>query len=132
LKRSQYEEHVPTVADRIAQTVARLYLQLRVEPVFHPDSYGYRPGKSALDAVAVCRQRCWRTDWVIDMDIRAFFDTVPWDLVLRAVDEPLWPLRVAVRRLPGEIGGVSEYTLEMPPSRMSYAGAGSLASLEGR
>ena len=76
---------VPTVADRIAQTVVRLYLEPKVEPVFHPDSYGYRPRKSALDAVAACRQRCWRADWVIDMDIRAFFDTVPWDLVLKAV-----------------------------------------------
>ena len=76
---------VPTVADRIAQTVVKMYLEPKVEPIFHPDSYGYRPGKSALDAVGVCRQRCWRTDWVIDLDIRAFFDTVPWDLVLKAV-----------------------------------------------
>jgi RNA-directed DNA polymerase len=76
---------VPTVADRVAQTVARMYLEPKVEPVFHPDSYGYRPKKSALDAVGTCRQRCWRADWVIDLDIRAFFDTVPWDLVLKAV-----------------------------------------------
>jgi RNA-directed DNA polymerase len=76
---------VPTVADRIAQTVVRMYLEPLVEPVFHPDSYGYRPGKSALDAVGACRQRCWRSDWVIDMDIRAFFDSVPHDLVLKAV-----------------------------------------------
>ena len=52
---------VPTVADRIAQTVVRLYLEPKVEPIFHPDSYGYRPGRSALDAVGVCRQRCWRS-----------------------------------------------------------------------
>ena len=76
---------VPTVADRIAQTVACGYLEPSVEPVFHEDSYGYRPGRSALDAVGVCRERCWRNDWVIDMDIRAFFDRVPWDLVLKAV-----------------------------------------------
>jgi RNA-directed DNA polymerase len=76
---------IPTVADRVAQTVVRMYLEPRVEPVFHPDSYGYRPGKSALDAVGTCRKRCWRADWVIDLDIRAFFDTVPWDLVLKAV-----------------------------------------------
>jgi RNA-directed DNA polymerase len=76
---------VPTVADRIAQTVVRLYLERGVEPSFHPDSYGYRPGRSALDAVAACRERCWRTDWVIDLDIKAFFDSVPWDLVVRAV-----------------------------------------------
>ena len=76
---------VPTVADRVAQTVVRMYLEPKVEPIFHPDSYGYRPGKSALDAVGVCRQRCWRSDWVIDLDIRAFFDSVPWDLVVKAV-----------------------------------------------
>jgi RNA-directed DNA polymerase len=76
---------VPTVADRIAQTVARLYLEPKVEPLFHPDSYGYRPGRSALDAVGVCRERCWRRNWVIDLDIRAFFDSVDHELVLRAV-----------------------------------------------
>jgi RNA-directed DNA polymerase len=76
---------VPTVADRVAQTVVRLYLEPGVEPSFHPDSYGYRPGRSALDAVAACRERCWRTNWVIDLDIRAFFDSVPHDLVLKAV-----------------------------------------------
>ena len=68
---------VPTVSDRIAQTVVRSYLEPEVEPMFHPDSYGYRPGRSALDAVGTCRQRCWRKDWVIDLDIRAFFDSMP-------------------------------------------------------
>jgi len=76
---------VPTVADRIAQTVAAAYLEREVEPVFHPDSYGYRPGRSALDAVAVCRERCWRNDWVIDLDVRAFFDSVDHSLMLKAV-----------------------------------------------
>jgi RNA-directed DNA polymerase len=76
---------VPTIADRVAQTVARMYLEPMVEPVFHPDSYGYRPKRSALDAVGACRERCGRTDWVIDLDIKKFFDTVPHDLVLKAV-----------------------------------------------
>jgi len=76
---------VPTVADRIAQTVAAMFLERLVEPVFHPDSYGYRPGRSALDAVAVCRERCWRNDWVIDLDVRAFFDSVDHSLMLKAV-----------------------------------------------
>ncbi len=76
---------VPTVADRIAQTVVRGYLEPSVEPVFHEDSYGYRPRRSAHDALRVCRERCWRNDWVLDMDIRAFFDSVSWDLVLKAV-----------------------------------------------
>src|ERR1019366_9424581 len=79
---------VPTVADRIAQTVVRLYLEPSVEPVFHEDSYRYRPGRSAHDALGVCRERCWRNDWVLDMDIRKFFDTVSWDLVLKAVAAP--------------------------------------------
>ena len=78
---------VPTVADRIAQTVVRSYLEPEVEPVFHPDSYGYRPGRSALDAVASCRKRCWRKDWVIDLDIRAFFDSLDHSLVLRTVSK---------------------------------------------
>jgi RNA-directed DNA polymerase len=65
---------VPTVADRIAQTVVRLYLEPEVEPMFHPSSYGYRPGRSALDAVQACRRNCWSKDWVIDLDIRAFLD----------------------------------------------------------
>jgi RNA-directed DNA polymerase len=64
---------IPTVADRIAQTVVKLYLEPLVEPSFHPDSYGYRPRKSALDAVGTTRQRCWRYAWVIDLDIRGFF-----------------------------------------------------------
>jgi RNA-directed DNA polymerase len=76
---------VPTVADRIAQTVVAMYLERLVEPVFHPDSYGYRPGRSALDAVAACRERCWRNDWVIDLDVRAFFDSVDHSLMLKAV-----------------------------------------------
>ena len=76
---------VPTVADRVAQTVVARVIEARAEPVFHPGSYGYRPGRSALDAVAVCRRRCWENDWVIDLDIREFFDTMPWDLAVRAI-----------------------------------------------
>jgi group II intron reverse transcriptase/maturase len=77
---------VPTVADRIAQTVVAARLEKAVEPVFHPDSYGYRPRRGALDAVAACRKRCWRKDWVIDLDIRKFFDSVPWHLIVKAVE----------------------------------------------
>ena len=77
---------VPAVADRIAQTVAAARLEAVVDPLFHPDSYGYRHGKSALDAVAACRRRCWERNWVIDLDIRKFFDSVPWDLVVKAVE----------------------------------------------
>lgn len=76
---------VPTVADRVAQTVVAEELAGKVEAIFHDDSYGYRPGRSALGAVDTCRQRCWETDWVVDLDIQKFFDSVSWDLMLKAV-----------------------------------------------
>ena len=66
---------IPTVADRVAQTVVTMVLEPMVEPQFHPDSYGYRPRKSALDAVGMARRRCWSADWVIDLDIKGFLDT---------------------------------------------------------
>ncbi|MGH3709662.1 MAG: group II intron reverse transcriptase/maturase [Pseudomonas sp.] len=76
---------IPNVIDRVAQTVAVMALEPDVEKVFHGDSYGYRPGRSPVDALTVCRQRCWEKDWVIDLDVKAFFDSVPWDLMLKAV-----------------------------------------------
>lgn len=76
---------IPTVADRVAQMVAKKVLEPLVEPMFHEDSYGYRPSRSALDAVAKARERCWRLDWVIDLDIKGFFDNLPHDLILKAV-----------------------------------------------
>jgi RNA-directed DNA polymerase len=75
---------IPAVADRVAQTVAALVLEPRTESIFHDDSYGYRPRRSALDAVAKCRQRCWNKDWIIDLDVEKFFDSVPWDLMVQA------------------------------------------------
>ena len=76
---------IPTVADRIAQEVVRRTLEPNVEPIFHDDSYGYRPGRSAIDAVAQARQRCWRYDWVLDLDVKAYFDSIDWELMLAAV-----------------------------------------------
>lgn len=76
---------VPTVGDRIAQMVVKMHLEPLVEPHFHPDSYGYRPGKSALDAAAAARRRCWRADRVIDLDIKGFFDNLDHELVMKAV-----------------------------------------------
>ena len=76
---------IPTVADRVAQTAGKMAFEPSVEPVFHPSSYGYRPGRSALDAVGVARKRCWELDWVVDLDIKAFFDSLDHDLVERAV-----------------------------------------------
>jgi RNA-directed DNA polymerase len=76
---------IPTISDRIAQAVVKLYVEPEVEPSFHEDSYGYRPGRSAHQAVARARERCWRFNWVLDLDIRAFFDSLDHNLVLRAV-----------------------------------------------
>ena len=76
---------IPTVGDRVAQMVVKWYLEPKVEPLFHPDSYGYRPKKSALDAVGKCRERCWRYDWVVDLDIRGFFDNIDHSLMMHAV-----------------------------------------------
>jgi RNA-directed DNA polymerase len=91
---------IPTVADRVAQTVVARHLMWRVEPIFHPDSFGYRPGRSALDAVQKCRERCWKRDWAVELDIAKFFDSVPWDLLLRAVEthtDAVW-VNLYVRR----------------------------------
>jgi len=76
---------IPTVADRIAQMVVTMCLEPTVDPLFHADSYGYRPGKSALVAVETARQRCWRRDRVIDLDIKGFFDNLDHELMMRAV-----------------------------------------------
>lgn len=104
---------IPTVADRVAQTVVKMVVEPMVEPKFHKDSYGYRPGRSALDAVGMARKRCWEADWVIDLDIKAFFDSLDHGLVERAVahhtDSPWvrlyvarW-LRAPVQRLDGTL-----------------------------
>lgn len=76
---------IPTVGDRIAQMVVKKYLEPVVEPTFHPDSYGYRPGRSAVQAVGQARGRCWKFNWVLDLDVRSFFDSLDHDLVMRAL-----------------------------------------------
>lgn len=76
---------VPTVGDRVAQMVAKLLLEPNVEPLFYPDSYGYRPNKSALDAVGITRQRCWKYDFVVEFDIKGLFDNIDHELLMKAV-----------------------------------------------
>ena len=76
---------IPTVSDRIAQMVVKLHLEPKIDPSFHKDSYGYRPGKSAHQALAATRQRCWRMDWVIDLDIKEVFDNLDHDLIMEAL-----------------------------------------------
>jgi RNA-directed DNA polymerase len=76
---------VPTIGDRIAQTVVKLMFEPCVEPHFHEDSYGYRPNKSAIDAIGVTRQRCWKYDFVLEFDIKGLFDNIEHELLLKAV-----------------------------------------------
>jgi group II intron reverse transcriptase/maturase len=76
---------IPTVGDRIAQEVVKRYLEPMLEPIFHADSYGYRPGRSAIDALQTARRRCWRYDWVLDIDVKSYFDSIDWELLLKAV-----------------------------------------------
>jgi RNA-directed DNA polymerase len=112
---------VPTVGDRVAQTVVAEHLMARVEPVFHRDSYGYRPKRSALDAVAVCRGRCWEFDWVVEFDIAKFFDSVPWDKIVACVaahTEARWVVLYVRRWLAAGLqmpdGSVAERDLGTP------------------
>jgi RNA-directed DNA polymerase len=76
---------IPTVSDRVAQMVVKIYFEPKVEPYFHQDSYGYRPAKSALDAIAITRQRNWKYDWVLEFDIRGLFDNIDHELLMKAV-----------------------------------------------
>ncbi len=97
---------IPTVEDRVAQLVAKLYLEPMVEPIFHEDSYGYRPGRSAHDALAVTRKRCWRYDWILEFDIRGLFDNIPSDLLMKALKhhtQEAWILLYVERWLNAEI-----------------------------
>ena len=97
---------IPTVADRIAQMVVKDYLEPELEKIFHSDSYGYRPRRSARQAVSQTRKRCWQYDWVLDMDIKGFFDNIPHDLMLRAVQwhtQDAWVLLYVERWLKAPI-----------------------------
>ena len=76
---------IPTITDRIAQMVVTLSLEPKIDRIFHKDSYGYRPNKSAIEAVGVTRKRCWKYDWVLDLDIKGFFNNIPHDLLMKAV-----------------------------------------------
>ena len=77
---------IPTVTDRVCQMVAVMMLEPNLEPIFHEDSYGYRPGKSAHNALEQARKRCWQYDWVLDMDIKAFFDSIDHEMLLVALE----------------------------------------------
>ncbi|MGI0133770.1 MAG: reverse transcriptase domain-containing protein, partial [Candidatus Micrarchaeaceae archaeon] len=83
----QFALTVPCVSDRVAQQVVKMYLEPIVEPKFHPDSYGYRPHRSQHDALAQARARCWKYDWVLEIDIRGFFDNIDHKLMLSLVQQ---------------------------------------------
>ncbi|MCM2349470.1 MAG: reverse transcriptase domain-containing protein [Bacteriovoracaceae bacterium] len=74
-----------TISERIAQMVVKQELEPALEQIFHEDSFGYRPKQSALDAVILCKNRCWKFRWVVDIDIKGFFDNIYHDLVVKAV-----------------------------------------------
>ena len=76
---------IPTITDRVAQMVVRMNFEPLVEPVFLDNSYGYRPNRSATDAVGITRQRCWKMPWVVEFDIRGLFDNIDHELMMKAV-----------------------------------------------
>lgn len=78
---------IPTVTDRIAQMAVKLQIEAELEQHFHPESYGYRPNKSAHQALSQVKARCWQRAWVLDMDIKGFFDVIDHDLLMRAVEK---------------------------------------------
>jgi RNA-directed DNA polymerase len=82
----QISKPLPTVTDRIAQMAVVLMIEQRLESIFHPDSYGYRPGRNAHEAIGQARKRCWTYSWVLDMDISKFFDTIDHALLMKAVE----------------------------------------------
>ncbi len=112
---------IPTVADRIAQMVVKSQLEPELEAIFHTDSFGYRPKRSAKQAVTLARKRCWKHDWVVDMDIKGFFDTIPHDLMMRAVrkhTEDRWVVLYVERWLKAPVqlmdGAIEERTMGTP------------------
>ena len=97
---------IPTVADRVAETAVKLILEPRIDPLFHPNSYGYRPGRSAHDAIAMVRRRSWEYDWVVEFDIKGLFDNIDHNLLMRALKkhcEIPWILLYEPYRVSGTI-----------------------------
>ena len=108
---------IPTVADRIAQGAVKRFAEAKLDPIFHDDSYGYRPGKSAHDALRQCATRCWQYSWVLEVDISAFFDHVRHDLVIRALEHhemPSWVILYCRRWLEAPMQSVEGEVIARP------------------
>jgi len=114
---------IPTVSDRIAQGAVKLFVEKHLDPIFHPDSYGYRPGRSAHQALQRCAQRCWQRNWVVEIDLSKFFDNVRHDLVIKALEHhqmPTWVILYCTRwlrapmRLEGNNSALQERTIGTP------------------
>ncbi len=106
---------IPTVADRVAQMVAKMYVEPMIEPIFHDDSYGYRPNKSAIDAIGQARKRCWKYDYIIEFDIKGLFDNVDHELLMRAVRKHIhepWILTYIERWLKAPFVDSEGHTIE--------------------
>jgi len=101
---------IPTVSDRIAQGAVKRFVEAKLDPIFHDDSYGYRPGRSAHDALRQCATRCWHYSWVLEVDIRAFFDHLRHDLVIKALEHhqmPSWVILYCRRWLEAPMQSVN-------------------------
>ncbi len=93
---------IPAISDRVGQMVVKLFIEPRVEAVFSPNSYGYRPGKNAHQALAKVRENCWKQDWVIDLDIKGFFDNIDHNKLMLAVEKHVpdnWYTSIALRKM---------------------------------
>jgi RNA-directed DNA polymerase len=109
---------IPTVSDRIAQGAIKIFVETKLEPIFHRNSYGYRPNKSAHQALECCKQRCWNHNWVLEVDIKAFFDNVRHDLIIKALEYhemPQWVILYCKRWMRAPI--VSELEIETMKER---------------
>jgi RNA-directed DNA polymerase len=106
---------IPTVADRVAQGAVKIFIEAQVDPIFHPDSYGYRPGKSAHDAIKRCSERCWTHNWVLEIDIKSFFDNVQHDYIVKALKHhkmPKWVILYCKRWLEAPMIDISNEVIK--------------------
>ena len=122
---------IPTVEDRVAQMVAKMYLEPNVEPIFYDNSYGYRPNKSAIDAIEITRKRCWKYEWVLEFDVKGLFDNIRHDYLIKLVGkhtEEKWIIIYVERWLKTPFkmqdGTIMERTAGTPQGRCDQSSSG--------